>query len=67
MSEDRHRFCRRHSSWFCPCVASWLYSPAGKAAYENNETAAPREVFSDASSATSEDEQFELSFEGEAL
>jgi hypothetical protein len=29
----RHRFCRRHSSWFCPCVAAWLYSARERAAY----------------------------------
>jgi hypothetical protein len=37
MSETRHQFCRRHSSWFCPCVSPWLYGAAAKAAYENNE------------------------------
>jgi hypothetical protein len=45
MSGTRHQFCRRHSSWFCPCVSPWLYGAAAKAAYEDNETAAPREVF----------------------
>ena len=44
MSETRHQFCRRHSSWFCPCVSPWLYSAAAKAAYERNEPAVSREV-----------------------
>jgi hypothetical protein len=28
------RFCKKHSSHFCPCVASWLYTPRERAAYE---------------------------------
>jgi hypothetical protein len=40
MSETRHQFCRRHSSWFCPCVSPWLYGAAAKAAYLNNESGA---------------------------
>jgi hypothetical protein len=66
VSETRHRFCRRHSSWFCPCVASWLYGPAAKAAYENNEPAASAEIF-EAAGGAPEDEQFELIFGDEAL
>jgi hypothetical protein len=31
-----HRFCRKHSSHFCPCVAPWLYGAAAKAAYEHD-------------------------------
>jgi hypothetical protein len=58
MSED-HRFCRRHSSWFCPCVASWLYGAAAKATYENNEPATPRRVF-EAESDVDEKEQLDL-------
>jgi hypothetical protein len=29
----RGPFCREHSSWFCPCVAGWLYSTAARADY----------------------------------
>jgi hypothetical protein len=27
------QFCKEHSSWFCPCVAGWLYSTAARAEY----------------------------------
>jgi hypothetical protein len=62
MSDD-HRFCRRHSSWFCPCVASWLYGAAAKAAYENNEPATPREIFKGEDD--NEREQFDLPEKGQ--
>jgi hypothetical protein len=58
-----HRFCRRHSSWFCPCVASWLYGAAAKAAYENNEPATPREIFKGEDD--NEREQFDLPEKGQ--
>ena len=28
------RFCKRHASYFCPCVAAWLYSARERADYE---------------------------------
>jgi hypothetical protein len=60
MSETRHQFCRRHSSWFCPCVGSWLYGAAAKAAYENNEPATPRREIFAAENDVDDEEQLDL-------
>jgi hypothetical protein len=65
MSETRHQFCRRHSSWFCPCVSPWLYGAAAKAAYLNNESGArglatPHEIFQVEALNADDEEQLDL-------
>jgi hypothetical protein len=55
-----HQFCKQHKSWFCPCVAGWLYSTAAKAAYLNNEPRdGQREVF-EAKNDAGDEEQLDL-------